>query len=102
MLIASARIATAGLLALCCALGAGCAPKEESRKGESLEMVDVHFYRHSDDKTVFRVSKTTYCLVHDPAQMDAFGGFDKVEVVPPSVDFKRGKNPMAPLQCPSP
>ena len=92
------------LVTLVCAAAAGCAPETASHRsgGAPLEMENVRFYRHDDEQSVFRVSKTQYCLVADPAQMAAFGGFDQVRVVPPSIDFRRGKKAMAGGYCPSP
>ena len=67
-----------------------------------LEYDQVAFYRHSNEQSVFRVSKRTYCLVISEAQMAAFGGFPQIHIVPPDVDFKRGKSPVAGLACPTP
>ncbi len=99
---AARPIATAGLIALCCALTAGCSAKDTANDtgAPRLETVDVHFYRHADEPSVYRVSKTMYCLVKDEAQMAAFGGFDQVRVVAPNVDFKRGKKPVHLVYCP--
>jgi hypothetical protein len=51
---------------------------------------------------VFRVDGNTYCLVVDEKQMEAFGGFGKVRVVAPSVNFMRGKTAVAGLRCTDP
>lgn len=96
-------VASAALIVLCAASIAGCSPKDATRAGAApLENDDVHFFRHSNEQAVFRVSKTLYCVVADPSQMEAFGGFAQVRVVPPSVDFKRGKKAAAGGYCASP
>lgn len=101
--LARRRAAAAGLAVLC-VLAAACARKDDAPKQGAavLETQDVRFYRHANERAVFRVSKTMYCLVRDEAQMAAFGGFAQVEVVAPNVDFKRGKTPVRLMYCPSP
>jgi pyruvate/2-oxoglutarate/acetoin dehydrogenase E1 component len=99
------RAAGVALIAACCGTAAACSPAKTASHavaGAPLEMADVHFYRHADDQTVYRVSKTRYCVVVNEEQMNAFGGFAQVQVVPASVDFKRGRTSAAPPGCSSP
>ncbi len=96
--------AVTALAGVCCLMIVGCsgAGRCTTPKGAALESRDAVFYRHSNEQAVFRVSDTTYCMVTDPGQMAAFGGFAQVRVVPPSVDFKRGKAPLQGMNCPTP
>jgi hypothetical protein len=71
--------------------------------GTSRSTVDTAtYFRHQNDPSVFRVDGNTYCLVVDEKQMEAFGGFGKVRVVAPSVNFMRGKTAVAGLRCTDP
>jgi hypothetical protein len=87
----------------CVVLAAGCSGHGKcSPSSGPLESEKVAFYRHSNEQAVFRVSATMYCLVISESQMAAFGGFAQVRVVPPGLDFKRGKTPLPGLACPTP
>jgi hypothetical protein len=59
------------------------------------------FYRHADEPTVYKIDEAGHaCVVVSVPQMDAFGGFAKVHVVPHALDFLGGL-PSAPA-CPWP
>lgn len=98
------RVSVLVAAAVCCILTVACSGYGKCKPPvpAGLDSEQAAFYRHSNEQSVYRVSKKTYCLVISEKQMAAFGGFPQVRVVPPSVDFKRGKSPVAGLACPTP
>jgi hypothetical protein len=65
----------------------GAAPPQHARStrdaGGSMSTVMGGFYRQqSRPEVVFQFGETLHCVVQNPSQMSAYGGFNRVRVVP--------------------
>jgi len=81
------------------AIVSGCSTNCTGSGSTQATADSASYFRHTNDRAVFRVDTKTYCLVVDERQMAEFGGFSKVKVVPQSMNFLRGKTPVAGLRC---
>jgi hypothetical protein len=77
--------------------GSGSGSGGASGVSSSSGQVGPGFYRHQNERAVYNVAKSKYCIVSGIQQMEAFGGFKIVRVVDQSVDLAIGK--MAPAFC---
>jgi hypothetical protein len=85
----------AWLIAFCVAM-AGCQPAthpagsgtSDASSGPSAQTLTPGFYRKQSDASVFKIDAThVACLVANPEQMDAYGGFGKVHVLDDASDL---------------
>jgi hypothetical protein len=74
------------------AVGAAVAALAACGSSESTSFDAPAFVRLHDSPTVvyFARNLTTYCVVANPSQMDAYGGFQQVHVLPSGEGFPAG------------